>query len=32
MKGKAKKNEALKWKSNFCIALKTLFQEIYKEN
>ncbi len=23
---KAKKNEALKWKSNFCIALKTLFQ------
>jgi hypothetical protein len=25
-KGKAKKNEALKWKSNFCIALKTLSQ------
>jgi hypothetical protein len=24
--GKAKKNEALKQKSNFCIALKTLFQ------
>jgi hypothetical protein len=25
-KGKAKKNEALKRKSNFCIALKTSFQ------
>jgi hypothetical protein len=25
-KGKAKKNEALKGKSNFCIAFKTLFQ------
>jgi hypothetical protein len=24
-KGKAEKNEALKWKPNFCIALKTLF-------